>query len=1100
MDYRGDRGLGEGKARLRRGDILLPVGALSRMHGGGVRVAVQAALLLLVLLLVLVGEVRAAGGVSASAGEPGHDSPPYFMNTSQLPSPLKPFAHLPKNVPLKVSAAVVTVPDPLETRLGRAFDVELAAILSGFQASGYVLDGFAFTWIPKLPGSESSYATSDGHARELPSVLLFRRDDWRECAGIPDKDQYCGSNYYALFLVGETPTSGVHPEAFKRAARCAVALDSANRKNASTFPADVAGEDCDGDPPAPGEKPSALWAALNCDDRLDVIGPSFSGSMESMAAALNQAATDAARVPCDAPATEWSGKHLLIRLLSPSASIRSNEHVKYHAYVQAVGSDRFKVDLQYTSLARSVSEQMSAALTYLQPHVGENQSVVVLSEETSFGKGATEDLGERWQLGPGSAICEKGSDDGTVDSCWGHLVNVQFPPNIASIRAEHVKIKQNENAQVRQMLPERLLELDLTGVDKGTDQPPTYQPTLSSRSDELMLYQTLDALKKRIRPAAVIIVATDVRDRLFLLSEVRDLLPGALPIVLEQDNLLEHPDYRDISRGSITVPAGRSLICLNSYNDLVPCPHSRAGQGGKAGPKEDDATCPTFPRRFAFSTDYAANTFRAMVRLAKQQDATSAEDKAKFTASREAWMTPSMLLATLAGFQAVGERSGDAVTACDGMPEENQDTMIAADARIQLQGPIYLAMALVFLSVLVVALWLYRHDSERPLLVFPIHRYALRWSKVKLEATSKPVGKVEPVWLLAWMAMAMAGLGVAGYNVIKVLWSHSFDGGSLAHGRALFVLIGLCLAYACLIVLTMLRVREWDAHCRALSAAVGSDTPFGKRLQRHGVGYAVLSALILLVCLCLSVYDPSPVSADHAWVAELAGIFALCGSAFFLALFAEAYDRLSRISMELDTAVALIQGESGVSDWPTPALLGERPTSPFNIAMRLKNYLFWRQHDYALWMENVQVLLTGKWIMGRSPSVAFETWQGLLVAEMKFAVTAMRSCAWCSVLGATLAMLQIQVYPSAYPRLQATASVVLLGLGFAAIVYVVLRLEKDSLLGKMFTSGKDSLTFGGALSALWPKLLALASILIAAFLPGVWSWLGGLVKAINSLH
>jgi hypothetical protein len=1085
MDYRGDRRLRHGTARSR--------------HGCRVRVFEQAGFLLLTLLLAVAGELRAEEGVPASAGASGHDSPTYFMKTSQLVNPLRPFEHLPRNAPIKVSAAVVTVPDPLETRLGRAFDVELAAIVSGFQASGYVLDGFAFTWVPKAPGSDGSYASSDGHARDLPSVLLFRRDDWRECAGIPDQGQYCGSNYYALFLVGETPTSGVHPEAFKRAARCAVELDGANRKDPSTFSDEVEKEDCGGDPPKQDEKPSVRWAALNCDRRLDVIGPSFSGSMESMAAALNGAAADAAGVPCETPDKEWGGQHLQIRLLSPSASIRSNEHVKYHAYVQAATTDHFKVDLQYTSLARSVPEQMSAVLAYLQPHVGHDQSVVVLSEETSFGRGAMEDFGERWQLGPGSAICEKGSDDGTVKDCWGHLVNVQFPPNIASIRAEHVKIKQNEDAQVRQMLPERLLELDLTGVDKGTDQPPTYQPTLSSRSDELMLYQTLDALKKRIRPAAVIIVATDVRDRLFLLSEVRDLLPGALPIVLEQDNLLEHPDYRDISRGSITIPAGRSLICLNSYNDLVPCPQSGAGQGAKVGPAADDATCPTFPRRFAFSTDYAANMFRAMVRLAKQQDASSDEERATFTAPREVSMTPSMLVATLAGFQAVGEGAGDAAASCNGIPEEKQDTLIVADARIQLQGPIYLAMALVFISMFVVPLWLHQRGSERPLLVFPVHRYALRWSRLKLEPTSKPVDKVGTVWLMAWMAVAAAGLGMAGYNVIKVLWLHTYDGSNLAHGRALIVLIGLCLAYACLIMLTMLRVREWDAHCRALSRAVG-DTPFGMRLQRHGVGYAVLSALILLVCLCLSVYDPNPVSADHSWVAELAGLFALCGSAFFLALFVEAYDRLCRISMELDTAVALIQRECGAGDWPNPVLLGERPTSPFNIAMRLKNFLFWRQHDYALWAENVQILLAGKWILGCSPSAAFETWQGLLVAEMKFAVTAMRTCAWCSVLGATLAMLEIQVYPSAYPRLQATASVILLGLGFAAIVYVVLRLEKDSLLGKMFTTGKDSLTFGGALSALWPKLLALASILIAAFLPSVWGWLGGLVKAINSLH
>jgi hypothetical protein len=52
----------------------------------------------------------------------------------------------------------------------------------------------------------------------------------------------------------------------------------------------------------------------------------------------------------------------------------------------------------------------------------------------------------------------------------------------------------------------------------------------------------------------------------------------------------------------------------------------------------------------------------------------------------------------------------------------------------------------------------------------------------------------------------------------------------------------------------------------------------------------------------------------------------------------------------------------------------------------------------------------------------------------------------------------------------------------------------------MFTADKDHLTLGGALTALWPKLLAFGSILVMVFLPSAWDWVGGLVKAINSLH
>ncbi len=1102
MSYGGDREwLVEPARRHPVGSATPPVSASLGAPGMATRVAWARAGLLFVLWLAVAGAALAANesAVPKNASEQSALSP-YFMTTSQLADPLRPFAHLPKDAAIKVRAAVMTVPDPLETRLGRAFDVELGAVISAFQATGYTLDGFAFTWTPRKPDGDDAYVTPDSKPRGTPSVILFRRDDWRNCNADSRKSN-CGSSYFALFIVGETPSSGIHPKAFERAARCAVALDSANRKDSSVFPSYLKDEACD----RLATNNAEAMAALNCDRQLTVIGPSFSGSMESMAAALSDAASEAANTSCGGLSPNGTTPGLHIQLLTPSASISNNDDVQYHAYLNAVSTGSFNVTLEYRSLAYSVSDQMDRVMSYLEPRIGPAGSIVVLSEESSFGGGTIDDFRIR-RLRRGNAICPGGKLD-VKDKCWGHLISLQFPPNIAAIRAEHVKVMQNQDAERRQILPEQLLELDLTGVDKGTDQPPTYQPTLSSRSDELMLYQTLDALKSRLgHPAAVIVVATDVRDRLFLMSEIRSVLPSALPIVLEQDNLLEHPDYRDISRGSITMPAGRSLICLDPSNNSVSCRGMDTVRSAFAGVMEahpDSDACSSLPRHFAFATDYAANTFRAMVRLSKQQDASTDQEKRAFMAQDERWMDPPMLVATLAGFQYVDDpeiAATPSATCKIVQGKRGPDILIAADTRLPLQEPMYLAMALVFLVMLVVALWLILNHCDQSLLVFPISRLALRWARVDSPAKSPPFNMAPLCWLVVWIAMAMVGLHIAGGRVVMSLWPDARLDNDLVHGRALWALIGLCLAYGCFVVLTMFRMREWNAHCLELSRAVGSNSPLGTRLRRQGGGYAILSALILVVVLCLSVDDRNPASADHAWVSELGGAFALCGSVIFLTLFVEAFDRLCRITMDLDKMIKLIQRGTGLSDWPTPCLLGERPTSPFNITMRLKNYSVWRKYGSGEWAKYTQLLLKGYWRSGAWSGQLFETWQTMLVAEMKFAVMAMRACAWCSVFGATLTMLLIQVYPSAYPRLQTTASVVLLAFGFAAIVYVVLTLEKDRLLGRMFTSDKDGLTFGNALSVLWPKLLALASILVMVFLPGVWGWVGGLIKAVNSLR
>ncbi|MHA6204160.1 hypothetical protein ACXU4B_07050 [Dyella soli] len=1029
---------------------------------------------------------------AAAADAPAGPGSAYFMTTAQLDDPLKPFTHLPKGAAVHVRAAVMALPDPLETRLGRAFDVELGAVISAFQASGYALDGFAFAWSPRDPNQGGDYPKIGGSTRRLPGVMLFRRDDWRSCNGATRAASFCGSSYYALFVVGETPTSGVHPEAFRVAAHCAMAVDSMAR---GASPADLTAVDCS----KAGDTPDTMMAGLDCEQHLDVIGPAFSGSMESMAAALGKVAAELASAPC----TGASARQLRVRLVSPSASVSNNEEIRYHAYLAAADTPRFKVAFEYRSLAYSVADQMDTVMAYLEPRLGTDGSILVLSEESSFGEGARDDVTVN-RLGEGNAICTRRNEGGGQGAphCWGHLVNVQFPPNVAAIRAEHVKVRQSEDQQRKQFLPDRLLELDLTGVDKGTDQPPTYQPSLSSRSDELMLYQTFDALKKYIRPAAVIIVATDVRDRLFLLSEVRDLLPGSLPIVLEQDNLLEHPDYRDISRGSITMPAGQSLVCLNSYNDPMPCPvGERRTDALSQG--HDSWQCPAMPRHFAFATDYAANTFRATVRLAKLQSMPAGQEH-QFTDPDGRWMAPPVLVATLAGFQYLDATSKPAKSATADNPCQRtslrggQDILIVADTRIQLQEPVYLAMALFFAVMLAVALWLTWNGRDVSLVSFPVCRHALRWMRVAPIA-GEPFANPSSGWLFAWLACALAGLVITGSKVITMLPPPSYGDTNLAHGRDLWALIALCLGYACFIAFAALRVLHWNTHCRALAQAMGSESRFGARLLQQGHWHATVGALVLLVGLALSVNDMSPTTSDYPWVSELTGLFALGASAFFLVLFGETFDRWRRICLELARVIAFVREKTRLADWPMPCLLDERPRSPFNIVMRSENYDAWRRQPFTDWTGQTRRLLGRDWPFDAG-AASFDAWQAQLVAEMKLAAAAVRTSAWCAVLGSTLALMLMQVFPPVYPRLQTSAATILLVLSFVAIVYAVLQLEKDALLGRMFTADKDHLTLGGALTALWPKLLAFGSILVMVFLPSAWDWLGGLVKAINTLH
>ncbi|UWX04594.1 hypothetical protein H1235_07775 [Pseudoxanthomonas sp. NC8] len=71
-------------------------------------------------------------------------------------------------------AAVATVPDPVESRLARSFDIEIATLVRSFQFGGYVLQGHAMPW--PGPGTPPDDTAPPRPYRSTPGVLVFRHD------------------------------------------------------------------------------------------------------------------------------------------------------------------------------------------------------------------------------------------------------------------------------------------------------------------------------------------------------------------------------------------------------------------------------------------------------------------------------------------------------------------------------------------------------------------------------------------------------------------------------------------------------------------------------------------------------------------------------------------------------------------------------------------------------------------------------------------------------------------------------------------------------------------------------------------------------------
>ena len=696
-----------------------------------------------------------------------------------------------------------------------------------------------------------------------------------------------------------------------------------------------------------------------------------------------------------------------------------------------------------------------------------------------------------------------------------------FPQNIAAIRGEHSRIDKKQSESRRDLLKvqNRLLELDLSGIDLVTDRPPAYRRLLSSRSDELMLYGTFDALRVWVNPAMVVIVATDVRDRLFLLNEVRKSLPNALPVLMELDYLTAHPDYRKISRGALVVPNGDTVLCVDTNGCLASC-----GQGS-ASPCDQGNTDSACDRKsyLSFPSDYAANMFRAALNLI--ETGCGSKDQTNSSGLNSDQKTVSLYVTTLAGFQQVypdvGARTKDADRPTEYTAPRSR--LLAADGRLLLDRPITIFFLVAGLVVVASALWLAVFGRAHLVMFSPL-RHPNPLCGIR-EAELNPKGdagegredairrllRLNRFHSMVLLVLGLAVFVIAGTHFFGLFLPTHQQTWSLAHGRDAPMLLGLFLLYICAAIVAGWRLSLWRRRCiEHLSSLAGTA---GIPSQDRSRGQVALSAAVVVVValLLLAWFSGMPSSVDSALTSMFVdSILLLLGFWFLaelwtesrrLAWFAQLLAPTAGLSAEsAEAKPAPSSGSPPTESWANPIQLNALPQSPFNLHFRERDLAALVAYPDETWRVH-----TGDLLACRSPFEAgshpsFRDWQARLVAEMRYGTTAIRSCAWAAILAPTTILLGMGLYPPYGERLMTTASVVLVFLAFALTMSVVVKLEQHPLLGPMFTLNRDKLSFGGAIGALWGKLIAAAVILIPVLFPDALSGLYGLLQSIDSLR
>jgi hypothetical protein len=115
---------------------------------------------------------------------------------------------------MRVESLIVTLPDPLQSKLADEFDLLLESVQEAAGTAGYSLGHFFLPWLPEgeVPANqlESSVLPRIELARREPGVMLFSKDN--------------GASLLVVFVVGETPRFGIHKRALLSALRQAAAL------------------------------------------------------------------------------------------------------------------------------------------------------------------------------------------------------------------------------------------------------------------------------------------------------------------------------------------------------------------------------------------------------------------------------------------------------------------------------------------------------------------------------------------------------------------------------------------------------------------------------------------------------------------------------------------------------------------------------------------------------------------------------------------------------------------------------------------------------------------------------------------------------------
>jgi hypothetical protein len=434
--------------------------------------------------------------------------------------------NVPKPARPHVRFVIAILPDPVHTHLALIFDRGIEALQQAAQRMGYGFDRAILPWDTSAPAASDDFSKRQAAMQEqreresYPGLLIFRegpqhQSDREAANGIPP------SGRLFVLVVAESPTGGLRKEQFKRAVKMIK---------------EIAGDTAESMP-------------------LRILGPTFSGSLESLDAALVEV-----RRKMSAPISRNGNTTRPIYVYS--GSVTDSASIKRFSATRLSEPDTTPY---FSSFQENDEYTRDQFIQFVCSNDYSPEEIATLSEdETVFGELSPSNVdvpatpsGSPKKSSSGPAAETSGLDAGVfhpdlLRACADYvdkkhpdkhvdLIQLHFPREISYFRSAYQKEISAQQKSDARAVGASTLHLDLQEARGDDDSVPPYATAQNPLSQEAVMLGILTELQKH-HVKFTILYASDPADQLFLARYLRTGYPQGRVVITNPDLLFSREE------------------------------------------------------------------------------------------------------------------------------------------------------------------------------------------------------------------------------------------------------------------------------------------------------------------------------------------------------------------------------------------------------------------------------------------------------------------------------------------------------------------------------------------------------------------------------